>query len=74
MTWQNRDVVKVLEADGHANAMAHENWSDPLAEANADVIYDRWEQLLDALIENPDSDEAKAALIAHAEVVLAFQW
>jgi len=54
--------------------MEHETGLNPLDEASADAIVERWDELFDALIAKPDEPSAKAALLAHAQVVLAFHW
>ena len=74
MTWSNEDVLTILRATRHAWLMEHETGLNPLDEASADAIVERWDELFDALIAKPDEPSAKAALLAHAQVVLAFHW
>jgi hypothetical protein len=54
--------------------MEHQSWVNPLDQANADAILEHWDDLFDALLAKPDDPSARAALLAHAQVVLAFRW
>lgn len=74
VTWTSDEVTLVLAAAKHCDLMAEENWSDPLAEAKAEHIAEHWLALVEALIAEPDSADARRDLLAHARTALAFTW
>jgi hypothetical protein len=74
VTWTGDEVTLVLAAAKHCDLMAAENWADPLAETNAEHIVEHWLVLVEALIAEPDSADARRDLLAHARTALAFTW
>jgi hypothetical protein len=73
-TWTGDEVALVLDAAKHCDLMAVENWTDPLAEANAEHITEHWMDLVEAFIADPNSADVKRDLLAHARTALAFTW
>ena len=74
VTWTGDEVTLVLAAAKHCDLMEIENWADPLAEANAEHIAEHWLALVEALIADPHSADARRDLLAHARTALAFTW
>jgi hypothetical protein len=74
VTWTGDEVTLVLAAAKHCDLIAGKNWADPLAEATAAHIAEHWLALVEALIAEPDSADARRDLLAHARTALAFTW
>jgi hypothetical protein len=74
VTWTGDEVTLVLAAAKHCDLIAAKNWADPLAEATAAHIAEHWLALVEALIAEPDSADARRDLLAHARTALAFTW
>jgi hypothetical protein len=65
--WSGRDVLRVLLAARRIAEFQQEAWLEEPS------MFNRWEDLLEQLNQNPDSPVLREQLLAHAEAVLAFK-